>query len=179
MSRRISSALLVALAAVGFGALGAAAQDTSPADHPIVGAWMVSTPGGPSIAVFSSDGTVVMGQATTSTGPMGLVYVSAEVGAWEAVDDHTAHFTAVQLLSDASGAFAGSLTFDGYPVVSADGRTLLDDNTQGGVTVRDATNAIVDVMEGGPPITGVRMGVGAPGFPEVSPAPGASPSTAP
>ena len=82
--------------------LGAAAQDTSPADHPIVGAWMVSTPGGPSIAVFSSDGTVVMGQATTSTGPMGLVYVSAEVGAWEAVDDHTAHFTAVQLLSDAS-----------------------------------------------------------------------------
>ena len=60
----------------------AAAQDTSPADHPIVGAWMASTPGGPSVAVFSSDGTVVMGNLASSTGPMGLVFVSTEVGAW-------------------------------------------------------------------------------------------------
>jgi hypothetical protein len=158
--------LLVAFAAVGFGALGAAAQDTSPADHPIVGAWMASTPGGPSLSVFSSDGTVVMAAPASSVGPMGLVFQSSQVGTWEAIDDHAVHFTQAQILTDADGTLVGSLTFEGYPVVSDDGQTLLDENTQGSVTIRDAANAIVDVMEGGPPITGVRMGVGAPGFPE-------------
>ena len=144
----------------------AAAQDTSPADHPIVGAWMASTPGGPSLSVFSSDGTVVMAAPASSVGPMGLVFQSTQVGTWEAIDDHAVHFTEVQILTDADGALVGSLTFEGYPVVSDDGQALLDENTQGSVTIRDATNAIVDVVEGGPPITGVRMGVGAPGFPE-------------
>jgi hypothetical protein len=42
------------------------------------------------------------------------------------------------------------------------------------VTVRDAANAIVAVIPGppAPPATGVRMGVGAPGFPEGMPAAG-------
>jgi hypothetical protein len=121
----------------------------------------------------------VMGVPATSNGPMGVVFVSTEVGTWEAIDDHAVHFTAVQLLTDATGTLVGSLTFDGYPVVSDDGKTQLDDNTKGSVTVRDATGAIVNVIRGGPPITVVRMGVGAPGFPEASAQPGASPSTAP
>ena len=177
--RHIPAILTTAVAAIVFGTMGAAAQDTSPADHPAVGAWMASTPGGPSLVVFSSDGTVVMANLVSATGPMGSVFVSTEIGTWEATDDQGIHFTAVQLLSDASGTFAGSLTFDGYPVISADGRTLLDDNTKGSVTIRDATNAIVNVLTGGPPITGTRMGVGAPGFPAVTTQPGASPSAAP
>jgi hypothetical protein len=169
-STKLIGAIILGGALTGGLITTAAAQDASPADHPIVGAWMAQTPGGPSVAVFSSDGTVVMGTPASSSGPMGVVFVSTEVGTWEAIDGHTAHFTAVQFLSDADGAFGGSLTFEGYPAISEDGQTLLDENTRGGVTVRDATNAVLSVNEGGPPITGVRMAVGAPGFPEPDPA---------
>jgi hypothetical protein len=47
---------LIALALITVGTLGARAQDTSTL-HPIVGAWIVSTPSGPAIEVFHADGT--------------------------------------------------------------------------------------------------------------------------
>jgi len=55
--------------------------------------------------------------------------------------------------------------------VSEDGLTLLDDQLQGTITLRDAAGAIVQEFPaaGDPPVTGVRMGVGAPGFPEAAP----------
>ena len=49
--------------------------------------------------------------------------------------------------------------------MSEDGPTLLDDNPESGPTVRDAAGNIIDVVRGGQPVTGARMGVGAPGFP--------------
>src|SRR5690348_416365 len=51
-----------------------AAQSATPeaaalAAHPIVGAWMVATPAGPSMAVFFADGTNIQGLPAAQTGP--------------------------------------------------------------------------------------------------------------
>ena len=74
------------------------------------------------------------------------------------------------MLSDSNGAFLGTVTIDGYPEVSEDGQTLIDDQSQALVTIRDAAGTILQEMPaaGAPPVMGVRMGVGAPGFAELS-----------
>lgn len=170
-----------ALAGLGAGGLGlalaasarpAAAQDTTSeamASHPIVGVWNVKAPSGPDIAVFSADGTNVHALPTASAGPQGVQFVSALVGTWEPIGPRTVHFTSVQQISDANGAFVGTVTIDGHPTVSEDGQSLLDDASETTVTIRDAAGTVVDVITGGPPATGVRMAVGAPGFPEATP----------
>ena len=69
-----------ALAGLGVGGVGlalaatarpASAQDaaTEMANHPIVGVWLVTTPIGPSLAVFSADGTNIQGVTTAQAGP--------------------------------------------------------------------------------------------------------------
>lgn len=133
-------------------------------DHPMVGTWLARTPGGPALSIFSADGSVVMGVQPTAAGPHGVAFVSSEVGTWEPIGERAVHFTAVQVFSDIDGRFVGTITIDGYPVVSEDGQTLFDDGTQSTVTLRDASHAVIDVMRGGQ-VTAVRMGVGAPGFP--------------
>ncbi len=170
-----------ALAGLGAGGLGlalaasarpAAAQDAASeamASHPIVGVWNVAGPGGPDIAVFSADGTNMHALPTASAGPQGVQFVSALIGTWEPIGPRTVHFTAVQQISDANGAFVGTVTIDGHPTVSEDGQTLRDDAPESTMTIRDAAGTVVDVITGGPPVTGVRMGVGAPGFPEGTP----------
>ncbi len=140
------------------------------ASHPIVGAWMVTTPIGPSMAVFSADGINIQGVTTTQPGPQGVEYVSAQIGTWEPDGDRRVHFTGVQLHTDITGALIGSVTIDGHPRVSEDGMTIIDDAAETTVTIRNAKNNIVNVVKGGnPPATGVRMGVGAPGFPAGTP----------
>ena len=54
------------------------------------------------------------------------------------------------------------MTIDGDPEVSEDGRTLRDDDPRSGPIIRDAAgNVVADLRgTGGPPVTGVRMGVG-------------------
>jgi hypothetical protein len=162
-----------AAAALGLGHLHqAAAQDATPdamANHPIVGAWMVTTPIGPSLAVFFADGINIQGLQASQAGPLGVTFVGPQVGVWEPTGPRSVHFTGVQWHSDATGTLVGTVTIDGYPTVSEDGQTLLDDNPESGPTIRDAAGTILDVLRGGPPVTAVRMGVGAPGFPEASP----------
>lgn len=148
---------------------GASAQTDADAlaNHPIVGVWLVTTPIGPSLAVFSADGTNIQGVTTAQTGPQGVTFTGAQVGTWEPDGDRRVHFTGVQLHTDANGAFTGSVTIDAYPVVSEDGQTIIDDAPETKITIRDATNNVVDVISpnpGSPPATGVRMGVGSPGF---------------
>ena len=174
-----------ALAGLGAGGLGLAlaahqvsAQEATPAamaGHPIVGNWMVTTPAGPAMAVFLADGTNIQGLPATQAGPNGVVFVSTQVGSWEPVSERGVHFTGVQLHSDASGALVGTVTIDAYPMVSEDGQTLLDDDPRSGPIIRDATGAIIaDLRGGGPPATGVRMGVGVgvPDLPAGTPAAG-------
>ena len=178
-----------ALAGLGAGGLGAGglglalathdrratAQDAAAdarANHPIVGVWLVAAPTGPALAVFAADGTNVQGVPTAQAGPQGVTFTGAQVGTWEPTGPRRVRFTGVQLLTDARGAFVGSVTIDGHPVVSEDGRTLVDDAPETTITVRDAAHNVVDVIKpypGAPPATGVRMGVGAPGFPEGTP----------
>jgi len=166
----------VAAAALGLGHLErAAAQEATPdamANHPIVGAWMVKTPAGPSMAVFFADGINIQGLPASQTGPFGVSFVSPQVGTWEPTGPRSVHFTGVQFHSDATGALVGTITIDGYPTVSEDGQTVLDDNPESGPTVRDAAGTILDAPRGGPPVTGVRMGVGSPGLAMGTPVPG-------
>jgi hypothetical protein len=158
----------VAAAALSLGHLDrAAAQETTPgamANHPIVGAWMVATPAGPSMAVFFADGINIQGLPASQTGPFGVSFVSPQVGTWEPIDERSVHFTGVQFHSDANGILVGTVTIDGHPTVSEDGQTLRDDNPESGPTIRDADGNVVDVLKGGPPVTAVRMGVGSPGL---------------
>ena len=160
--------VLAGLIGIGRGHEGLAAQE-APADftgHAWVGTWMANTPGGLAPGYFAADGSVVMGLQATQAGPMGVAYVSSAVGRWEPVDERTAHFTAVQILSNADGQFTGTITIDAYPVVSEDGQTIVDDGSRGSVTIRDAAHKIVQTITEPPTVTGVRMAVDAPGFPE-------------
>ena len=175
MKRRIALVatvvlVLTGLIGIGRGVEGLAAQEAQ-ADytgHAWVGTWMATTPGGLAPGYFAADGSVVMGLQATQAGPMGVAYVSSEIGRWEPVDERTAHFTAVQILSDADGQFIGTITIDGYPVVNEDGQSFIDDGSQGSVTIRDADHKVVETITEPPTVTGVRMAVGAPGFPEES-----------
>ena len=165
---------LVGLTGVVRGSL-AIAQDATPsamASHPIVGAWNAMTPGGPSLAVFSADGTATFANPPTAVDPdRGVVYQSGSVGVWEPTGPRGIHFTATLVVTDANGDLVGYVTNDAYPVVSEDGQSLLDDQSQGTVTIRDAAGAIVQEIAtaGAPPVTGLRVGVGSPGFPEGTP----------
>jgi hypothetical protein len=142
------------------------------ATHPIVGAWMVTTPAGLAMAVFFADGTNIQGLPATMAGPRGVTFVSTQVGTWVPIDERSIHFTGVQLHTDANGTLVGTVTIDGHPTVSEDGQTLFDDNPESGPTIRDAAGNVVDVLRGGPPATGVRMGVGSPGLPGGTPVSG-------
>jgi hypothetical protein len=160
--------VLTGLIGISRGNDGLAAQETQAdyAGHAFVGTWMATTPGGLALGNFAADGSVVMALQASQAGPMGVAFVSSEVGRWEPVDERTAHFTAVQILSDADGQFIGTITIDGYPVVSEDGQSIIDDGSQGSVTIRDAAHTVVETITEPPTVTGVRMAVGAPGFPE-------------
>ena len=130
---------------------------------------MVAAPTGPALAVFLANGINIQGVPTAQAGPQGVTFTGAQVGTWEPVSELGIHFTGVQLLTDATGAFVGSVTIDGHPVVSEDGQTIVDEAPETTITIRDAAHNVVEVITpypGGVPATGVRMSVGAPGFPE-------------
>ena len=169
-----------ALAGLGAGGLGlalaattrhAAAQDTAPgsyAGHPNVGVWMVESPIGQAIAVYSADGSVITALAATQAGPAGVTYSSTQIGTWEPTGERGTHLTVVQLLSDGAGAYAGSVTVDAFQEVSEDGQTWMS-GAGSTITIRDAADNVVQEIADGPPAMGVRMGPGAPGFPEGTP----------
>ena len=169
-----------ALAGLGAGGLGlalaattrqASAQDTAPgsyAGHPNVGVWMVDSPIGRAIAVYSAEGSVITAVAATQAGPAGVTYSSTQIGTWEPTGERGTHLTVVQLLSDGAGAYAGSVTVDAFQEVSEDGQTWMS-GAGSTITIRDAADTVLQVIEDGPPAVGTRMSVGNPGFPEGTP----------
>ena len=155
---------------------GVAARQATPslADHPMTGMWLAMAnpplPDDPQVPVpslLAADGTVLLVFPVTQKGPQGVQFNSAYVGTWEPETDRRAHFTATQLLSAADGTFLGSVTVDGHPEASEDGQSFVDDNALVMVTIRDATGAVLQQVPGAgaPPVTGIRMAPGAPGFP--------------
>jgi hypothetical protein len=173
-------------AALGLGGrLGrAAAQEATPAalaGHPLTGTWLAlanppleTDPQFAAPSLFAADGTVLLTFPLTQAGPQGVLFNSASVGTWQADSDRRGHFTAVQVLSDAAGTFLGTTTVDGYPEVSADGQTFIDDGSRVMVTIRDPSGAIVQQFSGAGarPVTAMRMGPGSPGFPAGTPTAG-------
>ncbi len=177
-----------ALAGLGAGGLGlvfagglshraTVAQEATPpslAGHPIVGAWLVMNPSVPpnaSPAVFAADGTLTIAGVASYRDPQrGAVLQGSAVGVWAPTGECGVHVTWVQALSAPDGTYLGTFTLDGYPEVSPDGQSFLDDGTRVRFTVRDAANAVVMEAGGGtgpatPPVHALRMRVGNPGFP--------------
>ncbi|MFT4039351.1 MAG: alpha/beta hydrolase, partial [Thermomicrobiales bacterium] len=169
----------------------AAAQAVDYSDHPLCGTWLAMAnpplpedPQFPSPALFAADGTALIVHPATQRGPQGVVFGSPVMGMWEPDGDRTGHFTVVQLLSDAAGAFTGTITIDGWLEVGADDQSLLDDGSRTSVTFRDASNLIVNQIlpngaPAGPGVQAARMGVGMPGFPDVAAAAAATPMATP
>jgi hypothetical protein len=183
MHRRFYLVLAVAFATIGFGVMGTSAQVIDMATHPYVGSWMCQIPGssfGRGTISVHADGTTLGTGPLTSVGPDGKVALtSPSVGTWEPTGPRTAHGTSVFYFSDLAGAYTGSLTFDGSNTVNADGMTTFEE-PGATVTIRDAQDNITAVLPGGGAVVGcVRIGVGAPGFPAASAAPGTSPSKTP
>jgi len=178
LSRRTT---LAGLAAGGLGlALAATARPASAQDastdlstHPLTGTWLVignqSTPTA-QIAMpshFLADGTVLVLAPPSTAGEQGVVFQTAWAGRWEADGDRRGHFTAVATLSDATGAFLGSVTLEGSPVVSEDGQTFVDDGSTVMVTIRDPLGNITQELPGAgtPPTTATRIGPEDSGYP--------------
>ena len=167
-----------ALAGLGAGSLGlglvapaqhAMAENSSLADHPLTGMWLATLPGGVAPSFFGADGTVLLAWPICEQAADGKVtYSTPAVGTWESVGERSGYFNVVQALSDDTGAFVGTRSLHGYPVVREDGRAFLDDGRKMRVYVRDGSNTLVEIRgEDGnsPEISGVRMSPGSPGFP--------------
>lgn len=191
VSRRLAvgGAISASVASLGQGVLPAAAQAVNLADHPMAGMWLAfanpplsEDPPVPDPAWLSADGIFYGSFPVTQRGPQGVIYNTPYFGVWgpDPANERRAHFTAVQVLSDAESHLTGTITVDGHPEASEDGQTFTDDGALVTVTIRDAAGVIIEQFPAtgkpeGRPVTGVRMAVGKPGFPESSPA--ATPST--
>ena len=177
-----SASRRAALAGLGAGSLGAAlalagrpaaAQGTDLAGHPLAGAWLAMAnpplPGLPFAvpSFFNADGTVVLLFPPVAAGPQGPQFQAAVGGTWEADGDRRGHFTAVQALAAADGAYLGTVTIDGHPEVSEDGQGFVDADPRSTVTIRDAAGAVVQEFAAAdaPPVIGNRIAVGQPNFP--------------
>lgn len=175
VTRRTAIASLGGASAALVAGSAAGRQSTSLADHPLTGVWMAMAnpplpddPQVPAPSYYGADGTVVIAFPITQRSPTGVQVNSDLIGTWEAHDEVTGHFTAVQMLSDLNGVFTGTVTIDGFPRVHEDGQTFVDDGSLVTVTIRDPGGTVVATISGlgGRPVTGVRMAPGAPGIPE-------------
>ena len=118
--------------------------------HPLTGMWLAmpnpalpENPPFPAPSLFTADGFTIFIFPITDLGPQGTIFQTGFTGTWEPDGPQRGHFTGVQLLSDANGTFTGSVTVDGYPVVSEDGQTFIDDGSKVLVTIRDPAGAVV------------------------------------
>ncbi len=182
LSRRAALAGLGAsgLTLIGHRIAGATGQAGGPlADHPLAGLWLAmsnpllpDSPQVPTPSLFGVDGSVHLYFGVTQAGPNGVLFGTTAAGTWEADSDRRGRFTAVQVLSDSDGNFVGTVTINGFPEVSEDGQTFIEDFSRAIVVIRDATGAVVQTQGPGAdvePITANKMGVGSPGFPEGTP----------
>jgi hypothetical protein len=192
-----------ALAGLGAGSLGlffsthAAAMPTAPnreiggiyggdsAAHPLTGLWLthlaVSPDDDTTVAVpafFGADGSALLAYPCSETVMDSIQFRGVAMGTWAPIDDHEAHFTAVQVCFGADGLYQGTRTYDAYPIVSGGGKSFTVRGESDLVTVRDASNTIVERRTGSLrlPMKGYRMSPGNAGFPthldwpEVAPA---------
>jgi len=184
-SRRSTIAALTG-AGLGMSLAGArtvGAQDADLANHPMVGTWLVRTPDGSlGINYVRPDGTWMCAGSPIMPAPDGtFTYQSAQNGVWEPDPENARgiHFVSIQALFDTAGAYTGTFIIDGYPSVSDDGQTVGDDWARSYITIRDASDEVVnEIRDDGttPPIAGVRLTPGELVFPPLH-APAATPES--
>ena len=189
MSDTRSLSRRTALAGLGVGSLGlfashaagVSARDTpssstsaSLARHPLTGLWLshVSLSTDPDTtaaapAFFGADGSMMLVYPCAEASENGTQFRGVAIGTWAPIDEREARFTAVQVCFGADGTYQGTRTYDGYPAVSDDGMSFAVKGEFDLLTVRDATNAIVESLSGGSGshMHGVRMTPGNAGFP--------------
>ena len=144
------------------------------ATHPMVGTWLSGT-NVIDLAVvhWDADGNMTIqgagGLAPVAPGPDGALtyHTSPFMGVWEPEGERGIHITFTTANYDALGTLTGTVSVDAHPLASADGRSFWDDGTRVVVAFRDATGAITQEVTSVPPVAGVRMAPGKPGYDEV------------
>ena len=169
-----------ALAGLGAGGAGLAvaastrsvhAEGASMAEHPLAGAWLVST--SPSMATaictLDKDGTALVALPVCEDNGSGTVaYTTPGIGTWQSEGSRGGYVNVVQVLSHATGALIGTRSTHYFPVVGEDGKSFTAEGRFTRVVVRDSTGQLIKIIgEDGelPEISGVRMSPGSPGFP--------------
>ena len=162
-----------ALTGLGAGGLGialattarhAAAQDGAGdlASHPMVGTWAAMTPDGVVPQIHGADGSFIAAFTPNYVDPqLGLTFQGPGLGRWEPDGERRATFTFLQALSDADGIYSGTFQVAAAIEVSDDGQTWTGVGSPPlRVIVRDAANNVTfdQVLSGGPPVTGIRIG---------------------
>ncbi len=161
-----------ALAHVGVGAMAAglgsnvshaAAQDAGNdlANHPLVGTWAVTTPGGVVPQTHGADGSVVAAFPPNYVDPgLGLTFQGTALGRWEPDGERIGRFTALQALSDANGVYVGTFLLAAGVEVSEDGQTWSSADLDARIILRDAANTILldQALPAEPMVTATRMG---------------------
>jgi hypothetical protein len=170
-----------ALVGLGAGGLGlaltaatarhASAQDTAAAmaKHPLVGTWLAGASAAQlTVTHFGADGNLTQNGFLVGTSPDNRMMMQSSpfAGVWEPDGARGIHITFTALTFDATGAVTGSITVDGYPVANEDGNSFWDDGTRVKITFRDVTGAITQVGGPVPPVAGVRITPGKPGYEE-------------
>ena len=172
-----------AIAGIGAGSLGLVTariastkeMDTSQslAGHPLTGMWLthMALPSAPDDVVavpafFGADGSAVLIFPCTEANSAGVQLKGAAIGTWAPIDDHYAHVTTVQALSDLEGRYQGTLTFDAYPRVRDDNDSFEVDSQYDLFTLRDHLNEVISSRSGphANPMRAHRMHPGNPGF---------------
>ena len=163
VSRRTT---LAGLGAGGLGmalaARGTSAQDaaTDLAGHPLTGSWAVMSPGGVNPQLHGADGSIIAFFTPHYVDPaLGLTFQGPALGRWEADGERSGHFTFIQALSDANGAYVGTFQLSARIEASEDGETW-SGNDAPRIIMRDAANTIIfdDVVPVDPPVTATRIG---------------------
>lgn len=163
VSRRATVAGLGAsgLALAAFSRSGSASQSASLADHPLTGSWAAMTPGGVVPQIHGADGSLIAAFPPNYVDPLlGLTFQGPALGRWEADGERSGHFTFIQALSDAKGAYIGTFQLAAEIEVSEDGQTWSGSDNQPRAIVRDAANNVIfdQMIPVDLPVTATRIG---------------------
>jgi hypothetical protein len=185
VSRRTALAGLgaggLAVATTTHASVASAHDKADMANHPLVGTWLAGTgPNDIGLARWDADGGLIVPGGVVGTGPDGAqVFNDPPMGVWEPEGERGAHITFEWVTRDATGAAISFTSVDAHPAASADGESFADDGTRVVVTVRDSTGAVTQEMTGVPPVTGVRIHPGKPGYEELFALLAAQPAASP
>jgi hypothetical protein len=160
------------VASLGAGGLGLAlaarsgvaiAQDNSGdlAGHPLVGTWLVMTPGAVVPQSHGPDGSILAAFPPNYVDPiLGLTFQGVALGRWESTGARSGRFTFIQALSDDAGAYIGTWQLAGYLEASEDGQSWVGGQIPSRVIVRDAGNTVIFDEEEpvDQPVTATRVG---------------------